>query len=880
MSRARRQSLDILVVAHTHWDREWYHPEPRFRARLVALIDDLLEAPDGAPFLLDGQAIVLDDYLQVRPERADALSRALRDGEIESGPWYVLGDLLIPSGEALVRNLLAGRRTVERLGGHAPDVLYAPDAFGHPAALPMIADGFGCPLIVLWRGYGGARWPTGDVARWRAPDGSGALLYHLPPEGYEFGSSLPATREAATNRWTTIRDVLAPRATLGVALLTCGADHHARPPGLARALRALRRAARPDRVRRVSLEGAAAEIIRRAASRRLAEVRGELRDSYGYAWALQGTFGARASFKRTMAQAERLLVRDCEPWVAVARRVGGRDRRPLVHAAWRALLENHPHDTLCGTVTDDVAMVAQQRASEARALAIEVRDSALLELAGHDPVEARSRPDEWTLAMLVRNPVARRRCGVAELMSMVVGRAEPVGPGAPLLPRSDAISRGAERRPRHDAVPSIMAAPHLAFDLVESPLHYPSAARVLVVPLVAWVADAPGCSVFELTAERAGGPQALVRQRKAGFGNGTLALRIDAGGVQRLLRGTAVVVPRLLAFETQRDDGDLYTAAPRGRPSAFRCRMLGTRLDGGLRAAAIAEWESHAKGARATESNSASRVQTATILDAESSFVRIRVSGVTDAGSIRLRIVFGTGIVRGRVVADAAFGPVVRVPLHVPARDRARESPPPTAPLHRYVSLYGARRGVTIYSDGLAEYEVMPDGRVAITLVRGSGALSYADLPERPGHAGWPVPTPGAQSIGPFEAEFAVFPHGADSAASRALVERTADDVLLPLTGFTVRSAIAPLRSSAGVELSGDGLSLSTIKDAESGDWTVLRCMNVTEQRVAGAWWLGFPVREARLARLDETPQRALTVANGVVRFTARPRGVVTILVR
>ena len=161
MPRTRRKPFDVFVVAHTHWDREWYHPEPRFRARLVALIDELLDAPDGAPFLLDGQAILLDDYLGVRPDRADALSRALRDGEIESGPWYVLADLLIPSGEALVRNLLAGRRTVERLGGHPPDVLYAPDAFGHPAVLPMIAEGFGCPLIVLWRGYGGTRWPKG-----------------------------------------------------------------------------------------------------------------------------------------------------------------------------------------------------------------------------------------------------------------------------------------------------------------------------------------------------------------------------------------------------------------------------------------------------------------------------------------------------------------------------------------------------------------------------------------------------------------------------------------------------------------------------------------------------------------------------------------------
>ena len=173
-----RSPLDILVVSHTHWDREWYHPAGRFRQRLVALVDELLddETGEAAPFLLDGQTILLTDYLDVRPEREEMLSGALRSGHLEAGPWYVLADLLIPGGEALVRNLFEGRRLLDRLGAAAPPVLYAPDAFGHPAALPTIAAGFGLSLIVLWRGVGGARWPRSDVLRWRAPDGSTALV--------------------------------------------------------------------------------------------------------------------------------------------------------------------------------------------------------------------------------------------------------------------------------------------------------------------------------------------------------------------------------------------------------------------------------------------------------------------------------------------------------------------------------------------------------------------------------------------------------------------------------------------------------------------------------------------------------------------------------
>ena len=208
-----QEPLTLFVIPHTHWDREWYHTAARFRQRLVPLIDELLDnpPPPGESFLLDGQAIVLEDYLEVRPERAPALGTLLRDGRLEAGPWYVLPDELIPSGEALVRNLLAGRDVVRRLGGEPPPVLYCPDSFGHPAILPELARGFGCDIVVLWRGYGGVRWPPGDSVRWRGPSGAVVILYHLPPDGYEFGSSLPADANAAAERWMRVQDLMRDR---------------------------------------------------------------------------------------------------------------------------------------------------------------------------------------------------------------------------------------------------------------------------------------------------------------------------------------------------------------------------------------------------------------------------------------------------------------------------------------------------------------------------------------------------------------------------------------------------------------------------------------------------------------------------------------------
>jgi alpha-mannosidase len=268
-------------------------------------------------------------------------------------------------------------------------------------------------------------------------------------------------------------------------------------------------------------------------------------------------------------------------------------------------------------------------------------------------------------------------------------------------------------------------------------------------------------------------------------------------------------------------------------------------------------------------------------LDAGAEHVGVAVEGANAARDHRLRVLFATGLAGAAVYADAAFGPVERRPIAVGPADAARELPPPTAPLHRYLSLFAPHEGVTLFSDGLAEYEALADGRVAVTLLRAVGELSRNDLPERPGHAGWPTPTPEAQCRGPFAARFALLAHGGRSAATLARVERTADDVLLPLAGTTLRSALALPAPTPGAELDGAGLAFGALKESEDGGWTVARCVNITDEAVAGRWRFGVPPREAQLARLDETPLAPAAVNGaGEVEFTAGPRAVVTLLVR
>ncbi|MGH7606110.1 MAG: hypothetical protein ACREME_02125, partial [Gemmatimonadales bacterium] len=392
------------LIPHTHWDREWYLPAAAFRARLVPMLDDLiarLQADSGGvvrSFLLDGQTVLLEDYLRVRPEREADVTALVTAGRLQVGPWYVLADELVPSGESLIRNLLLGAADAERLGGRV-DVLYSPDAFGHPAALPSLAREFGIKYGVLWRGLGGEPGQERDFYRWRAPDGRELLLWHLPPEGYEIGAALPGAGAALLDRWARVRNELVSRAAGKHVPVFIGADHHALHPALG-GLRDLLAEIEPASAFRISRLD---EFFQAADGTPAAPVDGDLRWSYRYAWTLQGAHGTRAPLKRRHGEVELLLERITEPLAALARRHGGTDRRPLLDVGWRALVRTQFHDTLAGTTADSVAAAAERRLANVAAGAREVARAALYELVGHDPDAARGRVTPAQPALVLWN---------------------------------------------------------------------------------------------------------------------------------------------------------------------------------------------------------------------------------------------------------------------------------------------------------------------------------------------------------------------------------------------------------------------------------------------------------------------------------------------
>ncbi len=402
-----------FVVAHTHWDREWYERFERFRARLVPMVAgllDVLEADERfRSFTFDGHTIAIEDHLSVRPDDRPRIEALVSAGRLFVGPWYVLADLLLVGGEAIVRNLQEGLRVAGSLG-RALRVAYVADPFGHPAQLPQILRGFGYTQYVFARGMGDEAEELGSEFNWEGPSGDRVHATHLAAH-YSNGRPLVGPPgETSTDLRARVRrvatrvlDRAADYANDGLVLVMVGDDHLNAYPRLPEAVQAMRAAAPRLDARIASLEeyAAASRPARRTALGELVSGR--------YRPILRGVNSTRVWIKKENAACERLLLERCEPLDALS---GGAARDEL-RALWRLLLQNHPHDSICGCSIDtvhDLDMAPRFAEVRARGEALVERLAAALGGPGERAVVWNALPWERFAVIDLAGVPSRVRC--------------------------------------------------------------------------------------------------------------------------------------------------------------------------------------------------------------------------------------------------------------------------------------------------------------------------------------------------------------------------------------------------------------------------------------------------------------------------------------
>ncbi len=883
----------VAVVAHTHWDREWYAPFQTFRMDLVGALDSLLDLMEAdhsyRHFLLDGQMAVIDDYLEVRPECADRLRQLRTASRLWFGPWTVLMDEFLVSGETIVRNLQTGMARGAELGG-AMDVGYLPDMFGHIAQMPQLLSLAGIDHAVVWRGVPSTIDRSGFT--WRSPDGSEVRAEYLM-SGYGNGAALPDDAKALVRRLDAHLDEVGAFLAEGDPLLLMnGTDHHRAQPWIGRVVDEVNRMQSDYELSVSSLPG----YLHDAPSEGLPAWEGELR-SGARANLLMGVGSNRVDVKQAASRAERVIERLAEPLSALlldTPRWPGR----FLELAWTRLIHNAAHDSVCACSADEVVDAVLHRYAEAHQIGAGLVDAALAAFGA-----TVSNPGPVAV-----NPSHRERGGMVELVVTAADRPGPdvqvlserFGlPGSITLDGSQARSLlgllqgsrvdgdtfvidvsmdedetgldvtaviGTEPR---EGVPIEAVKRDLYTRLAARPdtevrihLDQPPIRRVLArqrpVPGFGWAPFAPARLSHPV---RVGD----LPTGSVAVSNGLVDLSVDP------IDGTFSIDgrPGFGQLVDGGDHGDTYNYSPPAVDSVVdspESVEITIEERGPVRAIVTVHaayvWPDHVDDMKRARVGSRNVDVVTTIeVGADDPAVRVHTRFVNPCRDHRLRVHLPLPQPALGSRAECAFDIVERGLF---AEGRIEEAGLPTYPSRRFVSA----GGLTVVHEGLLEYELIEiasgpagsprAGALALTLLRATGMLSRIGMATRPLPAGPLTPLRGSQCLGEVDVFYALQVGDVEDPY------RLADDVLLPL--IVASATGGGDRSGSGVALSVSGAEVSAVRRVD--DLVEVRVFNPADRGTT----VEIPGRSGCLVDL-----RGRRLGPFAGSFDLRPHGIATV---
>jgi alpha-mannosidase len=913
------------LVPHTHWDREWYEPFQRFRLRLVDLLDDVIARAEADPafaFTLDGQTAVVDDYLEVRPEAAARIAALVRSGQFAVGPWAILLDEFLCSGENIVRNLEWGLRRGRQLGA-VMDVGYLPDMFGHCAQMPQILAGAGLRQACVWRGVPAAIEHHAFV--WTAPDGTGLRTEYLPG-GYGNAAEMLADPSRLADAAAEHVDRARPWFGDDPILAMYGTDHSAPLPWLASAVGALNNGGNGGPVVRLRL-ATLADYLALFDPREVAGLpvwHGELR-SHARANILPGVISNRSHLKRALGAAERMVERYAEPLAALWSPAAHWPAR-LLELAWQRLVQCSCHDSVTGCGVDETAVQVAARIAEAEQIGRGIRDRVVGDLAAHTAADA----------ALVVNPSPRRRTDVVAV-TVPARPAAPVAlclPDGPVLAFQEVADNAGETlfetRRSAEWIAAGLRKGSLGLDFLARQVqdvvvtgereltvimgrtgrgftaeHRARAAsvaatggdwRLVVVeePLrTGYVAvSAPPLGYTQLRAVHPTTPPAVegvsVGDRR--LANAQLSVDVADDGTLTLSTVDGVVLSGVGRLVDGDDIGDLYNYAPPAQDQLAAAQLAGAasgqRSTAGPDAVEV-EVTRHGPlvGAVRIVREYPWRERTRVALDVElragEPFCRLEVTFTNHHPDHRVRLHVPLHRPATHTHAEGQFA-VVRRELH--SEGGHGEVPLPTFPAYSFVDAGGA----AVLLDQVTEYEAVDDGReLALTLLRATGLISRAEHPLRAEPAGPVIATPAAQCLGQeVRVRLAVLPHRggwAEAGVVAAAEDFRCPFIVAPGTAGDARGADASQHSTApaggdlveraGPAVSGDGVVMTSLRRRDA-TWLELRLVAMTDQPTTAH--IG-QVSAARRGDLLGNPGAPLSVVDGQVELPLRSWEIATI---
>lgn len=912
----------IRIVSNTHWDREFRRSFEKTRRRLLTMLDVTLDILEGDPrfhsFTMDGHSIMIDDYLEMRPERRPLVGRLVAAGRLIIGPWYTLPEEFSLAGEALVRNLVWGRRRVLAYGGRPGTVAYTPASWGQTGQLPQMFADFGlsrmmfyrgvshdeCDAEWIWEGADGTRvlasrfavyarynwyyqvhravtrgrtfskdysWGQFDDAPLRFVDG-------LAGEDLAFDLKAPSVDYDRSRLKMAVEDMIAaegPHFTTDIFLAMNGHDISVAHPLESKvATDAGEEFAGRYTVEHTDLESYWAELESRLDMKALPVLKGERRTHLRkgmWTYLMPFTISARTYLKQMDFDASVGLVGYAEPLASLAAAFGADYPTRYIERGWGYLLSNHTHDANGGCAPDAVCLDIEYRYRKAGDIADIVTEDAVAHIASHlDPAGLAAD----AMQLLVVNPLPVERDAVVEL-DLEIPR--PFGARSVRLVHS--ADPHVERQPisweKSSSfvdniwdVPTILESDRIRFH-----------ARLSRLPSLGWRAYSiePCKTDLRPAATMITGPNSMENSR--------LAVTVNGNGTLTVVNKTTGMVYEDLNYLTDQGEvGDAWRhAAPRRDRvySSLGCSARVAVLEGGPLVACIAaEYEFRVPlecpdRLERSEATVDLPVRVEYRMEADSPLIAVTVTVDNRALDHYLRANFPTGLQTDVSWADSHFDVVSR-PIPVPDSSGWVEPYTGTHPLRTFADLTDGRDGLALLPTGLFEYEARDDAQrtLALTLIRACRIRLAVSEEKQTVLSDDGIQCPGVRSF-----EYGVCVHEGDWREA-GLLGLAALRSTPPRAAMIGRGKGALPAEASLVALARGRVHISAVKQADDGDGIVVRLFNPADQPEPVTLTFGRPVASCVECGMNEDRSDPVAADIAGVAVEAGPKKIVTLRVR
>ena len=857
-----KDQYEMHLVPHIHWDREWYRTFQDSRAKLVKTIDKLLLLLDSNPdyryFVLDGQAVILEDYLEIHPEKEGLLKKCVSQRKLFVGPWYTLPDEFLVSGESIIRNLMLGHKIASRFG-RVMKVGYVPDQFGHISQLPQILRGFDIDSAVFSRGLGDEGEKLGSEFIWRSPDGNEVLAVHqiggymsTSALGYEnpdeFGISTdPLNPKKALESIHRIKIILAKYARTKYLLLNNGEDFFEPQPELPDIIKYLNDNIVNAKVIHSNFE----ELIKRIkdSHSKLDFFEGELR-SAKYWFMLYSVLSTRMTIKKWNEQTQTKLEKIAEPLATLAWLEGLEYPKHHLWQAWKYLLQSHFHDSICGCGIDAVHRDVVHRFIRSLQISDEITSDSINYI-GSRINTTFSNPG--AIPIMVFNCLNWFRDDIANV-NLSISDKEDISSNYFVLDKNGekalaniSISIESQKRKPREVKVSFLAEKIPPFGFKTYYLS-PSNQEETSSSTLKGNKNIIENEYFQITANK----------------NGTLKI---------IYKPSNFCFDGVLLFEDVEDVGDEYSFSPARfsrKITTKKCAAKITILDEGpvslsLKIEILLKLPKEISINRTNRSDKFINCLLQSYVTLYSKVRRIDFRTIFNncVKDHRLRVIFPTDIMTDCTYAESSFD-VVRRPIEPPSATDWKESPSLTQPQQSYVSINDGAKGMTLINQGLPEYEAIRTEKgtsILLTLLRCVGWLSRDDLKTRKGRAGprlYPdLRTPDAQCLGRHEFRYSLVIHEGGWKDNK--VWRDAYNHNTPLILHPTSQHLGPLAQEFSfVQIKPESLIISAMKKGELRNSLILRIFNPESKQTEVEIYTHKKIMNAHFVNLYEKKNKDL----------------------